>query len=265
MPPTPPPDPAAPSFRILQILEAVAHEARPVTATEINAALRLPKATIHRLVAALEAEGWLVRDLDGRSYVPGARLRAMMLGVMRSGRHLLAQRAVLIRLHDAVGETCNISIPDGDAMLYLDRVETQAPLRIDLKVGSRVPLHATASGKMALSQLDEAGFERFLAGASLPARTPHTITAPQALRDEIAAIRTRGYATDSEELIEGMIAVAVPVRDRAGAFCATLSFHAPMQRLPLTAGLRHLPALRAAAADLGAILSGAGDGAAPPG
>lgn len=254
MPPLTPSDPSPPSFRNLSILEVVARESRPLTATEINTVLGLPKPTIHRLVASLEAEGWLVRDLDGRSYLPGARMRAMMLGVMRSGRHLLPRHEVLIRLHEGLGETCNISIPDGGSMLYVDRVETQAPLRIDLKVGSRVPLHATASGKMALAQLDPRELERFLSSAALKAHTAHTITDRAALRSEIDAIRARGYSTDSEELIDGMIAVAVPVMDRSGVFCATVSFHAPRQRLTLEAGLEHLPALRAAALELGEIM-----------
>lgn len=253
-------DTTPPSFRNMQILEVVANADRPLTPTEMNAALGLPKPTIHRLVAMLEAEGWLVRDLDGRSYLPGPRMRAAMLGVMRTGLHLAPRRAALIRLHEAVGETCNLSIPDGDAMLYLDRVETQAPLRVDLRVGSRVPLYATASGKAALSQMPEHEFERFLSVADLKPITPGTITDPARLRTEIAAIRDRGYSTDAEELIEGMIAVAVPILDSSGAFCATLSFHAPMQRLSLEAALRHLPVLRRVAADLGGIIGSA----APP-
>ncbi len=63
---------APPSLRNLQILEVLAREARPMTATEINASLGLPKPTIHRLVATLEQEGYLSRQLDGRSYLPGS-------------------------------------------------------------------------------------------------------------------------------------------------------------------------------------------------
>ncbi|WP_370576916.1 IclR family transcriptional regulator [Paracoccus sp. PAR01] len=241
---------SAPSLRNLQILQVIALEARPMTPTEINAVLGLPKPTIHRLVANLEQEGYLSRHLDGRSYLPGPKLREMMLGVMRAGHHHLPRREVLMRLNESVGETCNLSIPDGDAMIYVDRVETHWPLRIALKVGSRVPLHATSAGKAALAQMGAAEFERFLSKARLHAHTERTITDPAALRSEIAAIRTRGYSTDSEEFVPGMIAVAVPVLDRAGLFCATLSFHAPVQRLSLEDGLKHLPALRQAASEL---------------
>ncbi|MDT1064725.1 IclR family transcriptional regulator [Paracoccus sp. CPCC 101403] len=248
------PGTSAPSLRNLQILEAVATGARPMTATEINAGLQLPKPTIHRLVANLEQEGYLSRHLDGRSYLPGPKLRAMMLGVMRAGHHHLPRREVLTRLNEALGETCNLSIPDGDAMIYVDRVETHWPLRIALKVGSRVPLHATSAGKAALAQMSEAALTRFLSKARLTAHTDRTITDPQVLRAEIQRIREQGYSTDEQEFVPGMIAVAVPVLDPSGGFCATLSFHAPVQRLTVEAGLNHLPAMRQAAADLAELI-----------
>lgn len=239
-----------PSFRNLQILEVLASEGRPLTATEINAALGLPVPTIHRLVGNLEAEGFLSRHIDGRSYQPGPKLRQMMQGVIRFWHQNLPQRDVLIRLNQRLGETCNLSIPDGDAMLYVDRVETHWPLRIQLHVGSRVPLHATAAGKLCLSLINDGKLERYLKRAHLTAHTGQTITEPDRLREALRRIRQQGYSTDSEEFVPGMIAVAVPVLDRSGQLVATVSFHAPVQRLTLAEGLKHLPDLRAAAEEL---------------
>lgn len=244
----------APSLRSLQILQLVAEQSVPQTASEINATLGLPKATIHRMVGALEKEGYLARDLDGRRYLPGPQLRDMMLGVMRAGSYLAPRREVLARLNEAIGETCNLSIYDVDAMIYLDRVETRWPLRIALKVGSRVPLHATAAGKVALAFMGGADFNTYLSKARLQRHTPATITDPAALRAEIARVREQGHSCDAEEFVPGMIAVAVPVTDGTGRLYATLSFHAPLQRLTLEKGLTHLPTLQAAAKDLGGLL-----------
>ncbi|MFC3569027.1 IclR family transcriptional regulator [Paracoccus simplex] len=239
-----------PSFRNLQILEVLASEGRPLTATEINASLNLPVPTIHRLVGNLEAEGFLTRDIDGRSYQPGPKLRQMMQGIVRFWHQNLPQRDVLIRLNQHLGETCNLSIPDGDAMLYIDRVETHWPLRIQLHVGSRVPLHATAAGKLCLSQINDGKLERYLKRAELRAYTAQTLTDPERLREALRQIREQGYSSDSEEFVPGMIALAVPVLDRSGQLVATVSFHAPVQRLTLAEGLKHLPDLRAAAEEL---------------
>ena len=243
-----------PSFRNLQILEVLASEGRPLTATEINASLNLPVPTIHRLVGNLEAEGFLIRHIDGRSYQPGPKLRQMMQGVIRFWHQDLPQRDVLIRLNQRLGETCNLSIPDGDAMLYIDRVETHWPLRIQLHVGSRVPLHATAAGKLALSQINDGKLERYLKRTELHAYTAQTITDPDRLRDELRQIRQQGYSTDTGEFVPGMIAMAVPVLDRSGQLIATVSFHAPVQRLTLAEGLKYLPDLRAAAEELAEMM-----------
>lgn len=243
----------APSLRNLQILEVLASEARPMTPTEINASLGLPKPTIHRLIGNLEQLGYLTRHLDGRSYLPGPKVRQMMLGVMRAGHHNLPRREILSRLNERIGETCNLSIPDCDAMVYVDRVETHWPLRIALQIGSRVPLHATAAGKVYLGSMPEQTFERYLKGAKLKTYTSRTITDPAPLRDEITRVRSNGYAQDSEEFVNGMIAMAVPVAGGDGNFAATLSFHAPKQRLTLDAAMVHLPVLREAASELSGL------------
>lgn len=243
-----------PSFRILKVLEVLAEQGRPMTATEINASLKLPVPTIHRLVGNLEAEGFLSRHLDGRSYQPGPKLRRMTRGVLRFWHQNLTERAILTRLNERLGETCNLAIPDGDAMLYIDRVETRWPLRVQLHVGSRVPLHATASGKLSLSSMTAPQLARYLKTARLESYTPHTITDPERLRDELQQVASQGYATDSQEFVSGMIAVAVPVRDPSSHLLATVSFHAPEQRMSLDSGLRHLPDLFAAAEEMAQLI-----------
>ena len=139
--------------RILAILEQVANSDRPVTPTEINEKLNLPKATIHRLCAKLEDEKILQREIDGKRFRPGSRLRQIALGVISNENFSTHRHAILRQLSEEVGETCNITIPDGSQMRYLDRVETHWPLRMEFMIGTKVPLHCTASGKLFLSQL----------------------------------------------------------------------------------------------------------------
>lgn len=239
------------NLRPLRILQAVASAGAPVSAAEIGEALNLPKPTIHRLFQTLEADGWLMRDLGGRGFVAGHGLRRLAANTM-SGPGLRRERMLLLSaLAREIGETCNIAMPESGAMTYVDRVETEWPLRIRLPVGSHVPLHCTASGKMYLSTLSTAQLSRVLGRMTLLAPTPNSITDPDSLRDEIALTRDRGFSEDNEELIEGMVALAVPIRDNLGRFLATLSFHAPVQRLTLDAAHRYLPRLQEVAAELG--------------
>ncbi|WP_372886425.1 IclR family transcriptional regulator [Shimia sp.] len=243
------------NLRPLLVLEAMASAGVPITPTEVNQSLGLPKPTIHRLFATLEAEGFIQREIDGRSYSPGRRLRGLSTGILSSLRIRTSRVAILTRLAEQVGETCNLALPDRDAMVYLDRVETKWPLRIQLPIGTRVPFYCTASGKMYLSSLDSRHLRSYARAAALTARTGATITDPEALIAEVQQVRRCGHATDAGEFMEGMIAVAVPILDPNGRLVSTLSIHAPEQRLSLAAALGHLEVLKDTARQLSGLLS----------
>lgn len=242
------------NLRLLLMLEEVASSGVPVTPTEVNAKLGLPKPTVHRLFATLEAEGFLQRDIDGRSYSPGGRLRRLSVNVLSSQRIRAARVAVLNALATAVGETCNIATPDRDAMVYLDRIETKWPLRIQLPVGTSVPLHCTASGKMYLSSMQPTHLSQYLKSAPLMRMTDKTLIDPDALLAELARIKARGFATDAEEFMNDMIAIAVPIVDDAGRLLSTLSIHAPVQRVSVDDLQGHLPLMRETAAKLARLV-----------
>ena len=249
------PDTIPTNMRLLLLLEAVARASVPITPTEVNARIGLPKPTVHRLFATLEAEGFLQRDIDGRSYSPGARLRRFSIDVLSSLRIRTARLAVLKSLADAIGETCNIATPDRDAMVYLERVETKWPLRIQLPIGTAVPFHCTASGKMYLSTLRQSHLARLLSAAPLEPMTGRTITDPEALAAEVALVRGRGFSTDNEEFMENMVAIAVPLLDEQGRLLATLAVHGPVQRISLDTLQGHLPLIRTTAAHLMQLLA----------
>jgi len=133
---------------------------------------------------------------------------------------------------------------DGSRVRYLDRVETHWPLRMQLDVGSRVPIHATASGKLFLAHMPAAKRTVILNNVALAACTPRTLTTSSALHVECQRIARAGYACDNEEFMLGMIAVAVPVRDPKGDCRAALAIHAPTVRMTLGQAQAQLPRLR---------------------
>ncbi len=220
----------APNLRLLFIIEEVARAGVPVTASALSEALGLPTATVHRLLATAETEGLLQRDVDGRSYSPGRRMRHLSGNILSSQRIRTERILVMRSLAETVGETCNLAAPARYGMIYLDRVETHWPLRIQLAVGTQVPFHATASGKMYLSSLRSDKLNRILKWLELSRHTESTLTDTDKLREALASTRQRGYATDAEEFMEGMSAIAVPIRDSRGRVLCTLSIHAPVVR-----------------------------------
>ncbi|MCX7558402.1 IclR family transcriptional regulator [Sulfitobacter sp. F26204] len=242
------------NLRLLLLLEEVARVGVPVTPTSANEVLGLPKPTVHRLFHRLEEEGFLQRDIDGRSYSPGQRLRALSINVMSTTRLRTLRLTVLNALTEDVGETCNLATPDRNGMTYIDRVETKWPLRIQMPVGTTVPFHCTASGKMYLSTLPPRHLAKYLSNAPLVSHTEHTLTEPDMLVQEIDQIRSKGYSTDNEEFMEGMVAIAVPILDNLGRLTSTLSIHAPHQRASLDYLKENLDRLHRAADDLSEMM-----------
>ncbi|PCJ04204.1 MAG: ArsR family transcriptional regulator [Rhodobacteraceae bacterium] len=238
------------NLRLLMILEEVARLGVAVKSTHLIEALGLPKPTVHRLLQTAEAEGFLQRDLDGRSYGPGPRLRALAVNTMSSECLRTARLAILKGVADEVGETCNLAIPDREGMTYLDRVETKWPLRIQLPIGTQVPFHCTASGKLYLSTLRATMLNGVLSARPLEKQTDKTITSPDLLREELRKTREMGYSTDDEEFMTGMAAIAVPILDPQGRLLATLSVHAPVMRCKLNQIIEFLEPLRRAATSL---------------
>jgi len=251
-----------PALRLLALLEHIAAREGPHSLQALSDATALPKATMHRMLQQLEGAGLLQREGDGRQYGAGARLRRLAESLLlNSGLHG-ARHQVLRALVDELGESCNLTALAGGEVLYVDRVETAAPLRFYLQPGSRVPVHCSASGKLFLAQMPQAERERLLRATPLEAFTPATLTKPAALEAELARIEREGYALDREEFLPGLVCVAVPVPPAAAgngqraALC--LAVQAPAMRMPAERAAQMLPALRRAAQALAAL-----DGAAP--
>ena len=235
------------SLRALELLEVVNKADRPMTISEIIRETGLPKATVHRLCTLLEQEGFLIPEIGGKGLGFGHRTRDMALGIMASGGVDAFRHRILVEVSRDIGETCNLTVPQGSEILYVDRVETEWPLRTQLPIGSRVPLHCTASGKLYLSSLPAARRRKLVARLQLDSHTPQTITDPQVLNAEIETIRRDRVGLDNEEFVAGMVAAAVPINDSLGRLAAMLAVHAPVIRMDLDRARSLVPRLRDAA------------------
>lgn len=210
------------------------------TLTELAALADLPLPTAHRLVGELVAWGALERDPAGRYRVG---LRLWKVG-QNSGRQLRdAARPFLQDLFSLTQETAHLAVRDGSDALYIDRIYGTKRVPRASRVGGRLPLHATAVGKVLLAYEEEWVRDAYLAGR-LEAPTPRTHVHPGRLRDELADIRRAGYATTLEEVRNGSCSIAVPVRqgDLVVASIGLVMLSTQAERMT-----RYLPALRGTA------------------
>ncbi|RZL95985.1 MAG: IclR family transcriptional regulator [Variovorax sp.] len=240
--------------RSLRLLALLANEGRALSLADLAARLALPKGTAHRICTQLLATGFLARDVDERSFSVGPALRQLAFDTLNHGVVRGLRHEVLSELVRQVGETCNFTTLDGAQVLYLDRVEAQWPLRLTLDVGSHVPLHCTASGKMFLAHLPRKERDALIEQITLTRMTANTITAAAKLRAECDAIVERGYSCDREEFIAGLVAVAVPVLDAAGKVRAAIAVHAPTARMSMEDAVKRIDALKAAAGRMTGLL-----------
>ena len=243
------------TWRAIAVLEWVARAGRPVLVSELIAPLALPKPTAHRICNLLERMGLLQREPDTNGITVGQRLATLALDALMNSGQRGARRAILKSLVDATGETCTLTMLDGDEVVVLERVESSSPLRVQLHAGSRVPLHCTASGKLFLGMMPPARRAKILRAIPLRAYTSATITDRAALATELKNIRAQRLATDSEEFVTGLIALAVPILDKRGRVCAAVSINAAAARIKLGEAMKDVPRLRDAAEGLAKTLA----------
>ena len=203
-------DPAAPGARAphrefgsalekaLYVLDAVVAEDQPIGLAYLSDALELPKPTIHRVLAQLERSGLVERTPDRNRYHIGPGLNRRACAALGSRNQRRSIRSILAALVAEVGETCNVGVLDEHEVRYLERVECDAPLRVHIGPGHRVPAHCTALGKLLLATLPHVDLERHLEAAPLTRYTDNTIVDRAELEAELE--RVRGQSLTCREL-----------------------------------------------------------------
>lgn len=236
--------------RGLDILAGFAERPRQHFA-EIAAATRLPRSSLYRFLAALEARGFVRHDPVTGEYSPGAVLYRLggAEGWLREVR--AAARRLMPGLAARLGESVYLYAREGASRVCLEVAESSlGPIKHTIEPGSVFPLHVGASGKAILAFLPEAERARLLARTRLARAGPGTITERARIEEELARVRRAGFAVSEQELAPGAWALAVPVRDPAGVCVGSLAVAGPLFRLRRDRLRDHARLLQAAAARL---------------
>jgi IclR family transcriptional regulator, acetate operon repressor len=246
-------DETSSTLKAIGVLELLVRAGRAVTLSELMLASRLPKPTLHRTLTLFEEAGWLSREPGGRAFIIGERLSSFGLDVLRNDGAATQRRIVLRGVVSDIGESCNLAVLHKGALIYLDRIEADWPLRLQIPVGGvAIRPHCCASGKLLLAHLPVLERDRLLALLTLESFTDRTITDRQVLAAEFERIVAAGYAVDNEEYVLGVACVAVPVRNAHGEVIASIAVQGATARLPLMRAIEFVPRLLAAAANIGA-------------
>jgi DNA-binding IclR family transcriptional regulator len=217
--------------RALAALAILSDSSSDCSLAELCTALKLHKSTVHRLMMVLEQHRLVVKHPETGRYRLGLRLFELgskaIEGLDLRGR----ARPYLNRLQQAFGETVFFCILDEGQVFYMEKVESQQSVRTACTVGSRAPAYCTAVGKAMLAELPDAEVHNIVRRWGLKAVTKNTITTESALKAELKAIRSRGYAIDDEEKEEGLRCVGSAVRAHSGKLVAAMSISGPAFRM----------------------------------
>ena len=209
--------------KFMHVLQLVADAQEPVNVAALMRASGYPRPTVHRIVAALIAEGLLVERQQGGTLALGPRL--IQLASRSWGRSELRLAAVdeLKRLRDQTGETVHLAVPNGASMVYIEKLESPSAVRMASRIGTSVSLHATAVGKAYMAALDDKALKALMKGLPMPRYTGNTMVEPAALLAQIGETRARGWSVDNEENEAGIFCFGAAIRGATGAPVAAIS------------------------------------------
>lgn len=215
--------------RSAQLMDTLAANSTPLSLKILAAETGLHPSTAFRILNALAQHGFVARSEDG-NYQLGYKL--LQLGAHVRGRVDVQREArpIMEWLRDEIGESINLTVREGDEVVYVDRSLPQRMMRVEQVIGSRAPLHVTAVGKLFLGQMGRKECAAYARRTRLPRFTPNTLTRIGTLWPQAEAALQQGYALDDEEAEIGVGCIGVPLRDGQGAIVAGLSISAPRER-----------------------------------
>ena len=236
--------------RALNILDLLAAHSG-LTLSEVAEKMGLSPSTAHRVLHTLAARGVAESDVATQAWHIGPATFRLGSAFMRRSGIVERARPVLRALMENTGETANLGILSGDAVLFVSQAETHETIRAFFPPGTRSPLHASGIGKALLAFGRPESLQMLFHGGELQRFTDKTLTTPEALTEDMARIRTRGFSFDDEERTSGMRCIAAPVFDLTGEAVAGISVSGPTHRI----GPEHVKTLGAVVASAASDLS----------
>jgi IclR family pca regulon transcriptional regulator len=205
----------------LRVLEAFTVDTPQLSITTAAKAAALSPAAARRCLLTLESLGYL--SFDGKYFRPTARLARLASSYIAVSPLTQIAQPHLTAVRDAVGESTSLAVLDGRSVTFIARAEAQKVFTTGIRVGSHMPAHASAAGRVFLSALPEAELDEHLEGCEYSRTGPRTLSSPEQVRERVKMARSAGYSFTDEELQRGVRSIAVPVRDAAGVVRAALS------------------------------------------
>ncbi|RYF22724.1 MAG: IclR family transcriptional regulator [Comamonadaceae bacterium] len=214
--------------RGLEVIRSFSAQAPQQTLSEVAAATGLTRAGARRILLTLQTLGYV--ESDGRLFLLTPRILDLGFAYLSSMPIWDLAEPVMEALVDQVHESCSAAVLDGLDIVYVLRVHTHKIMSTNLGVGSRLPAFWTSLGRTLLAALPEDELRQRLQAAPRVAHTQHTVLDDEGLLARIAQARQQGWCLVNQELEEGLISIAAPLKNRAGHTVAALNISGQANR-----------------------------------
>lgn len=215
----------------LSVMVAVAESRNGLSVRGVASQLGMDYSKAYRLSSTLLELGYLWRDPITKVFRPGPAVLRLGYAYVHGVDVHQAAAPEMSRLATATSESVHLSALDADAMVLLDAMQPDHVLTTRVRIGSRYPLHCSASGQVALASLPADSLSTFLARLTLTKFTRNTITSRAELEKAVKKVRLQGFAVNVEEHIVGVQSAAAPICDRRGEVVAVLDVAVPSARI----------------------------------
>ncbi|WP_158914787.1 IclR family transcriptional regulator C-terminal domain-containing protein [Caulobacter sp. S45] len=207
--------------RGLSVMRAFTSQSQHLTLSDVSRIVDLPRATVRRCLLTLQTLGYV--ESKDRYFSLSPSVLTIAQAYLTSSALPRVSQSFLERLSEQIGESCSISILHGQEVIYVARSARKRMASLHREVGTQLPAHCTSMGRVLLAALSESELERFFAKATLTRFTPATITSPAKLTTVLKRVSKEGYCIVDEELEGNLRAIAVPVRNAAGAIVGAMN------------------------------------------
>ncbi len=241
--------------RGLEVLRSFSAQAPAQTISEVGERAGLTRAGARRILHTLVTLGYV--ETEGRLFRLTPKILDLGFAYLSSLPVWNLAEPVMEQLVQALKESCSAAVLDGTDIVYVLRVPTHKIMTINLGVGSRLPAFCTSMGRVLLAGLEPALLPARLRSGPLQALTPKTVTDPKQLLGLIGDVRLQGWSLVADELEEGLVSLAAPIRGRRGEVVAAINVSGQQQQTPPALMLQQfLPKLLQAANEISTMISG---------
>jgi len=217
--------------KAMNLIALLSKQGSPLKLEDLVKLSRVKKTSCFRMLQTLTRLGFVAQDPDTKGYFIGPGMISIGVSALETSRGVRELALPFMKdIREKTGTTVNLAILSGPDVIFVERLQSAYIVEANLRVGSRLSAHCSSLGKAILAHLPEPELEASLRQVRFERKTSRTITSIKAFKQELRAIRRRGFALNNEELETGLFAIAAPLRNHVGAAVAALNISFPLMR-----------------------------------